>query len=112
MSALLRRSPTPPETNQFIRPNKGELDVRYAARALALRGYGFAASPEYAKAISREMGMEFEQALEQVLGTDGVEKLSLEDWNIVHYLSFGIDLAEQVLPSTANTGGDEAAVHR
>ena len=53
--------------------------------------------------------MELVQALEQVLGTDGVEELSLKDWNVVHYLTFGIDLAKQVLPSTANAGGDEAA---
>ena len=53
--------------------------------------------------------MELGQALEQVLGTDGVEELSLEDWNVMHHLTFGIDLAEQVLPLTADTGGDEAA---
>ena len=88
MFALLRRDPAPLETNQFIRPNEGEFDVFSTARALALRGSGFAASPEYAKAISCGMGMELGQALEQVLGTDRVEDLSLEDWNVVHYLTF------------------------
>ncbi len=53
--------------------------------------------------------MELGQVLKQVLGTNGVEKLSLEDWNVVHYLTFGIDLAEQVVSSMANAGGDEAA---
>ena len=55
------------------------------------------------------MGVELGQALEEVLGIDGVEDLSLKDWKVVHYLTFGINLAEQVLPSTANAGGDEAA---
>ena len=50
------------------------------------------------------MGMEFGQALEHVLGSDGFEELSLKDWNTVHYLTFGIDLAEQVLPLTADAG--------
>ena len=108
MSALVCRDSAPLETNQFIRPNKGEFDVFSAARVLALRGSGFEASPEYAEAISRGMGVELGQVLEQVLGTDGVEKISLKDWNIVHYLSFGINLAEQVLPLRADTGGDEA----
>ena len=53
--------------------------------------------------------MELGQALEEVLGTNGVEELSLEDWNVVHYLTFGIDLAKQVLPLMADAGGDEAA---
>ena len=105
---FLHHSMAPHESNH-IRPNKGEFDVLSAAQVLALRGSGFAASPEYAKAISRGIDMELGQVLEQVLGTDGVEKLSLEDWKVVHYLSFGIDLAKQVPPSTADAGGDEAA---
>ena len=55
------------------------------------------------------MGEELGQALKQVLDKDRVKKLSLKDWNVVQYLSFGIDLAKQVLHSTADAGGDEAA---
>ena len=109
MSAFLRRGTAPPESNQFIRPNKVEFDICSATCALALRGSGFAASPEYAKAISHGMGELLGQALERVLGKDGVDRLSLEDWNIVQYLSIGINLSEQVLPSTADAGGDEVA---
>ena len=83
MSASARRSPTTPKTNQFIRPKKGEFNVFYAAQSLALRGSNFAASPEYAEAISRGMGEELGQAIEQVLGRNGMDSLSHEDWNIV-----------------------------
>ncbi len=109
MSALLCQSPVPLESNQFIRPNKGELDVLSAARALASRVSDFAASPEYAEAISQGMGEELGQAIEQVLGRDGVDSLSQEDWNTVQFLTYGVDPAVQVLPHTANAGGDEAA---
>ena len=107
MSAFLRHGMAPPESNQFIRPNKGEFDICSTVCALALRGSGFAASLEYAEAIFCGMGELLRQALEQVFGKDGVDKLSLKDWNIMQYLSFGINLAEQVLPSTADAGGDE-----
>ena len=76
---------------------------------MALRGSGFEASPEYADAISRGMGEELGQAVSQELGRDGVDRLSLEDWNVVQFLIIGVDLAEQVLPRTADAGGDEAA---
>ena len=98
MSAPARRCPTPSEINQFIRPNKGEFDVVSATRALASRGSGFQASPEYADAISRGMGEKLGQAVSQELGQDGVDRLSLKDWNVVQFLIFGVDLAEQVLP--------------
>ncbi len=54
------------------------------------------------------MGEELGLALEQVLHQDGVEKLSLNDWNFMQFLSFSIDLGEQVLPPMAIAGGDEA----
>ena len=109
MSAPASLCPAPPETNQFIRPNKGEFDVFSAARSLASRGSNFAASPEYAEAISRGMGEELGQAIEQVLGRDGMDSLSQEDWNIVQFLTYGVDPAVQALPHTADAGGDEAA---
>ncbi len=109
MSASPHLSPAPPKTNQFIIPNKGEFNVFSASQALASRGSDFTDSPEYAEAISRGMGEELGQAIEQVLGRDGVDSLSHEDWNIMQFLIFGIDHAMQVLPSMANAGGDEAA---
>ena len=109
MSAPASLCPDPPGINQFIRPNKGEFDVFSAARLLASRGSNFAASPEYAKAISRGRGEELGQAIEQVLGRDGMDNLSQEDWNIVQFLTYGIDPAVQVLPHSSDAGGDEAA---
>ena len=55
------------------------------------------------------MGEKLGQAIEHELGRDGMDRLSLEDWNIVQFLIFGVDPAVQVLPLTANAGGDEAA---
>ena len=37
------------------------------------------------------MGEELGQAIEQVLGCDGMDSLSHEDWNIVQFLTYGID---------------------
>ena len=105
MSAPASLCPAPPGTNQFIRPKKGEFDVFSAARLLASRGSNFAASPEYAKAISRGMGEELGQAIEQVLGRDGMDSLSYEDWNIVQFLTYGVDPAVQVLSHAADAEG-------
>ncbi len=55
------------------------------------------------------MGEELGQAIKQVLGRDGMDSLSHEDWNIVQFLTYGVDPAVQVLPRTADAGGDEAA---
>ena len=109
MSAPASLGPAPPGTNQFIRPNKGEFNVFSAACTLAPRGSNFAASLEYAEAISQGLGEELGQAIEQVLGRDGMDSLSHEDWNIVQFLTYGVDPAMQVLPRTADAGGDEAA---
>ena len=49
------------------------------------------------------------QAIKQVLGRDGMDSLSHEDWNIVQFLTYGVDPAVQVLPHTADARGDEAA---
>ena len=44
------------------------------------------------------MGEELGQAIEQVLGRDGMDSLSHEDWNIVQFLTYGVDPAVQALP--------------
>ena len=46
---------------------------------MALRGSNFDASPEYAEVISQGMGEELGQAINQVLGRDGMDHLSHED---------------------------------
>ena len=44
-----------------------------------------------------------------MLGEGGIGKLAIEDWNVVQFLYYGIDLAKQVPPSTAKARGDVAA---
>lgn len=109
MSALPCLEMVTPKTNQFIRP-KIPFNVVSTAKRLAPRGHGFAASPNFAEAISYCLVDAFANllmaALSHAKGMSTEEKCALFDLNT------GADNAQKVSPQWLVLEGKRLLVHQ
>lgn len=106
MSALLRLGLATTKTNQFIKPIHS-FDVVFTACRPTLRGQGFAATLDYAKAIPWGLVDKFMYAV--MAAVSDAEALSMEDTSALINLYTCTNCAQNIPLLMTDAGGDEAA---